>query len=366
MTERHNRDASMAKTTVHRLDADTAKPLPRDFPDIIELCQRNPDGSHVFPHRAEFFAAAKESQRQMRTEPAMHLDDYLGQFLTDGGHADQKLRLMAATVRSQLTRRDEFRQTEQRDGPGARPAVEIIVPRKAVFDGNIAAITLGEHVADRLTHIAPDIDWRVAYDVVHQAPHHEPSGGRPEARNHPKYRKQKLYMASETFTEPDRAKYLVCIDDTSRYGGTGRDLHVFAQQTGKQLLAFAVFQSYESTSLRPQDETMAAFNRQFGREGQQALDKALKPFGLSSKLLTDAEMRFFTESPVLDPEAGQTRTQAAVAYLGEEAKLQTLPVLLPKNDHFFRHVEARQPLRFSERPPLAGAEPRPQPGPMPA
>lgn len=335
---------------------ESATPLPMDFPDIIELCERDATGEHIFPDRDKFFGAAKEGRMVMEEQPRRTLDDYLDKFLANGTHADQKLGYLASTIRASLSRRGAFSKAEVENGPYARPAVELIIPRKAVFDGNMAAITLGEQMADRLTSLAPDIEWRVAYDVVYQAPSPGTDSGRPAPRRHPKYGKQSLYMATETFVEKDRASYLVGVDDTSRFGRAFRDLHLFAQQNGKELLAVAAFQAYEADNLRPSLATQAAFRQTFGPELGK-LDQGLAPFGLNSRALTETEMRFFTQDPMLAPAPGQSRADAALAYLADEAAHHNLPTLLPHHDQFMQHVAAGKPVRFSERPRVAPARP---------
>ncbi|MEO0393145.1 MAG: hypothetical protein AAF213_07855 [Pseudomonadota bacterium] len=343
-----------------RIDQPHAAPsLPVDFPDIIELCDRDDQGAHIFPEREAFFGAAKTGQLVMQEEPRRTLDDYLDQFIAHDGHAAQKIEYLASTVRAALSRRHAFVTAEATGGPGHRPAVEVIVPRKAVFDGNMAAITLGEHMADRLTKIAPYIEWRVAYDVVYQAPMTDPNAGRPAPRRHPKYGKQSLFMATESFGSSDRAAYVIGVDDTSRFGRAFRDLHLFAAQNGKELLAVAAFQAYEADNLRPSLETQATFRRAFQGE-MDKLEEGLAAFGLNTNTLTETEMRFFTSDPMLDPKPGASRADTALAYLEDQAAHHALPTLLPHNDHFIKHVAAGKPLRFSERPAVASAYPAPQ------
>ena len=342
---------------------DSAPALPMDFPDIVELCERDDQGDHIFPDRDAFFSAAKEGKMVMQSDgdTSRTLDDYLEQFLANDSHADQKLALMASTVRTALLRRGAFDEAEAQDGPYVRPVVEIIIPRKALLNeddskGNIAAVTLGEHMADRLTKTEPDIEWRVAYDVVYQAPTTASTSGRPAPRRHPKYGKQSLFMATESFAEPGRGKYVIGVDDTSRFGRAFRDLHLFAAQNGKELLAVAAFQASEADNLRPSLETQAAFRAAFGGETAK-LDQGLAPFGLNTNALTETEMRFFTKDAHLDPQPGQSRADAALAYLEDQAAHHNLPTLLPHHDKFIEHVAARKPLRFSERPRLAPASP---------
>lgn len=350
--------SSRPKLIEQRIDTAASAPaLPMDFPDIIELCDRDCDGGHVFPDRDRFFSTAKTGQMVMQDEPRVTLDDYLDRFLANQGHADQKLQLMASTVRAGLSRRGAFAEAEIMSGPGSKPVVEIIVPRKAVFDGNMAAITLGEHMADKLSQITPDIDWHVAYDVVYQAPAKDPNAPPPAPRRHPKYGNQSLYMATETFADPGRSKYLIGVDDTSRFGRAFRDLHLFAAQNGKELLAVSAFQAYEADNLRPRAQTVSEMRRSFGPDGLAKLDKGLAAFGLNCNALTETEMRFFTQDPMLDAKPGQSRADAALAYLEDEASRHRLPVLLPHNDVFIQKIANREPVRFSERPRIAGAQP---------
>ncbi|MEM6903487.1 MAG: hypothetical protein AAF556_09655, partial [Pseudomonadota bacterium] len=319
-----------------------------DFPEMVLLCPTDDDGNSVFPRRKEFYDAGKEGRMDMATEPAMTLDDHLTDFLADQTHADQKLRLMASLVVARLTSRGAF--TE----PG-KPSVEVVVPRKATTDGNIAAIVLGEHVADRLTKLAPQIEWSVAYDVVHQAP--EGVAKREGPRRDPSYRKGKLYMAPNSFFADDRARYIVAVDDATRYGGSFRDLHLFAQQGGKELLAAAVFEAYETTDLRPNAANLAKLRKAFGAEGMAQLDERLKAVNLNVSVLTDAEVQFFAEGPIPGLQPGQDRVEAAVSYLAEEAANRKEPMILRTNDPFIKAVANGEHARISRRPAIAGAKP---------
>jgi hypothetical protein len=138
--------------------------------------------------------------------------------------------------------------------------------------------------------------------------------------------------------------------------GRSRDLHLFAQQNGKELLAVAAFQAYEADNLRPSLETQAAFRQTFGVEVGK-IDQGLAAFGLNSNVLTETEMRFFMKDPMLDPPPGQSRADAALAYIEDQAAHHNLPTLLPHNDKFIQHVAAGKPVRFSERPRVAPARP---------
>ncbi|MBV6633404.1 MAG: hypothetical protein KI792_10300 [Alphaproteobacteria bacterium] len=324
------------------------QPLASDFPEMVVLCKKDEDGQSVFPNRKEFYDAGKEGRMEMATEPAMTLDDHLTAFLADQTHADQKLKLMAATVISRLTDRGAF------DVPG-KPAVEIVVPRKAATDGNIAAVVLGEHVADRLTRLAPQIEWSVAYDVVHQAP--ENVTKREGARRDPSYRKGKLYMAPDSFFADDRAKYVVAVDDATRYGGSFRDLDLFAKQGGKELLAAAVFEAYETTDLRPTAQNIAKLRKAFGPEGLAQLDQSLHAVNLNVSVLTNAEVEFFAEGPIPGLEQAGSRAEAAITYLAEEAANRQEPMVLRTSDPFVQSVANGETARVSRRPALAGAKP---------
>jgi len=348
----------MTRLIEQRIDAEGPRPLPRDFPDIIEFVAKNDDGSRAFPERDRYYAAAKEGRMLISNEPPHTLDDSLDRLMSDSSHADQKLRLLASTVKASLVRRGAFDEAEKQ-GPGAKPAVEIVAPRKLLNNRNIAAVTLAEHAADRLAKIAPEIEWRMAYDVYYQAPLQDPSAGRPSPRKHPKYASQSLYMAEPSFGGPDRAKYLVAIDDASRFGKAFRDLHIFAEQQGREMLAAAAFESYITPKLRASDEAVRDLNRAYGREGIATLDKGLAPFGLRHDLLTESEMRFFADDPMLEPKPGQTRAAAAASYLATEAEHQTLPTLVPSQ--LQARLQASDLRRISGRPAVAVAMPRPEP-----
>ena len=333
----------MSRLILQRFDGNQSGPFDPFFPPIVEFCQRNQDGSHIFPDRDVFFRAAKQGQKQLDHPQYGSLDDYLDGFFNPEGYAHGQLRILGQNIEKQLSQTGAFSQS------AGKPVVEIIAPRKAAFDGNIGAIMLAETVADRLNHIVPAIDWGVAYDVVYQAPLSDAPTGIPTARKHPGYAKQSQYMALNTFAHPGRTPYLVGIDDSTRFGRAARDLGLFAQQNGKKLLGFAVFQSYISPSLSQEPATKAAFDTHFSADQQRALNTALHPFGLNTHNLTEPEMQFFTTDDMFN-KPGQSRLDAVIDYLSAEENSLRCPVILPRHDHFFRHIEEGKPLRFARLP----------------
>lgn len=332
----------MTRLVLQKFDATQSSPFTPNFPPIIEFCARDDQGAHIFPARDAFFTAAKKARHEMDHPQFTTLDDYLGQFFRDGSHASQQLLTFGAIIENRLVQAGALEQDEK------KPVVEIVAPRKAVFDGNIGAIMLAETVADRLNTMVPSIDWGVCYDVVYQAPLTD-TNTPPLPRKHPGYAKQSQYMALEHFRHPDRTPFLAGIDDSSRYGRAARDLGLFAEQNDKVLLGFAVFQSYISTALNPEITTRHCFEQMYSKDDQQKLNTALKPFGLSINTLTDPEMQFFASDPLLKSPSGK-RIDAAVDYLEQQAADMRCPVLLPRNDKFFRHIEEGNTLRFARIP----------------
>lgn len=352
MTEREQK---MTRLILQHFNAGQEGPFDPSFPPIVEFCPRDTHGQHIFPERDAFFTAVKKGRKDMAGPQHTNADAYLDDFFAPESFGTQQLENLSSLVMAQLQRAD----AAPTDGK-PKPIVEIVTPRKAVFDGNIGAIMLAEHVTARLTDISPEIDWRVAYDVLYQAPLTE-ADQKPLPRKHPGYAKQSQYMALSGFQDPDRTAFLVGIDDSTRYGRAARDLGLFAQQNNKTLLAFAVFQSYISTSLQPEQATQKAFETAFDSTEQRALNAALKPFGLNIGNLTDPEMAFFAGDPLLDNSNGR-RIDTALSYLAEQEQALRFPVLLPKNDHFFRHIEAGKPLRFADiRPSTTQSAPTAKP-----